>query len=166
MKYFIYFIIIGVFGTGLYLSIKNGLAETKAQAPVERAIEQPSSDGHVYSQTTPEGTEIVIDPFPGGSGVSLLVNIATWLWNNYQKFAAVLLLIIMAVEPIVRWTPTEKDNNLLRMIQSWLDRFLPNEKKGGGTFTAFSKEEDAPPIAHVPKQYDDSGGAAARRAGK
>ena len=47
-------------------------------------------------------------------------------------------------EAIARLTPTEKDNNLLRTIQSWLDILIPNNKKGGGIFTAFNSQKDAP----------------------
>ena len=74
-------------------------------------------------------------------GEAIEPNIFDWVKANY----IILIGIVMTLfEAVVRLTPTEKDNNLFRTIQSWLDMLLPNYKKGGGKFAAFDNENDAP----------------------
>jgi hypothetical protein len=100
----------------------------------------------------------VIDPFPNTGNV---FEIANWVWRSFSAFASVLVLFLVAYEPIARWTKTEKDNNFLRVLQSWLDKFLPNKKTDGGTFSAYSRTTDAPPLGYVPPEaYDDKAKAA------
>lgn len=106
---------------------------------------------HYAQSPAPQDEVIVIEPAPEKGN---LVDWASWLWRNWQNFAAVLLALFVALEPIVRWTPTEKDNNLLRVVQSWLDRIMPNSRKGGGTFSAYSKPDDAPTFGYVPPKKE------------
>jgi len=57
--------------------------------------------------------------------------------------------ILPLLDTIVRMTPTEKDNNILRIIQSWIDKIIPNKRKDGGRFVAFDDKESAPKIGYV-----------------
>ncbi len=118
--------------------------------PRSQAFKQSPEDINVYRVQYGSGEEedvIVIDPKPETGGILAW---AKWGWNNFENFAAILALLFIAIEPIVRWTPTEKDNNLLRTLQSWLDRLIPNAKKGGGTFTAYRTEDDVPALGVPP----------------
>ena len=47
-----------------------------------------------------------------------------------ENWGVILLALIPIAQVIVRLTPTEKDNNILDLIL----KFVPNFKKGGGTF--------------------------------
>lgn len=59
------------------------------------------------------------------------------------------ILILPLLEIIVRLIPGEKDNNILRIIQSWLDKIIPNNRAGGGRFVAFEDRESAPKLGLV-----------------
>lgn len=72
-----------------------------------------------------------------------------FLKNAWAWILANIAILLLIAEAVVRLTPTEKDNNILRIVQSWLDKLLPNRKKGGGTFVAFEERGDAPSIAAV-----------------
>lgn len=100
---------------------------------------------------TGQGDTIIITETPTGAGIIAWLQ---WVYDNYQAFAGMIVLLIMFYEPIARLTPTEKDNNLLRTIQSWLDALLPNRKKGGGTFNAYRTRNDAPRAGFVPEQKE------------
>lgn len=99
----------------------------------------------VDAQVTGSDT-IYIEPIPAGGTVMEWIN---WFWRNWQAFAGVVMLFLVAYEPIARWTPTDRDNNILRVIQSWIDALLPNRKAGGGQFTAYRTHYDAPPMGYV-----------------
>lgn len=126
---------------------QTGQPSSYSTTPMNQAAPGEVSVYKVQYGDAPPEDVIVIEPSPVGGNI---FDWAKWIWNNWENWAGVIMLLLVAIEPIIRWTPTEKDNNLLRTIQSWLDRFVPNNKKGGGTFTAFSKPEDAPPIGYVP----------------
>lgn len=142
---------------GLY----SGRYNVPPQAPDVQPQEASIMATPVYFQAKPGSPtatlvqnpttgEITIEPTPQKG--STIVEWFRWFWDNWENFAAVLLALIMAIEPIVRWTPTEKDNNLLRTISSWLDRIIPNRRAGGGTFTTFRSPEETPGIAAPPKR--------------
>lgn len=143
-----YVLFVGGLGYGLIGGI---IAEKKFEKQKQEEALQPLQTAP-GAYITPEaynaepGDTITLDPAPTGG----LLNWARWLWGNYEEIAGILLLLIMAIDPITRWTPTEKDNNLLRSIQSWIDRLIPNAKKAGGVFTAFKTKEDAPALAAAP----------------
>ena len=69
----------------------------------------------------------------------------SWLLGNWQVLLSAIFPLLLF---IARLTPTEKDNDILRIIQSWLDILIPNNKKGGGTFVAYKKPEKAPSVAY------------------
>lgn len=74
-------------------------------------------------------------------------NFVDWVKSNYIVIIGGIMAIL---EIIARLTPTEKDNNLLRTLQSWLDIFIPNRKKqGDGNFTAFQDKKDTPKLGVV-----------------
>lgn len=89
-----------------------------------------------------------------------LPNLPDWA-NNLLKMSTVIMGIlsqlIVVAEFIVRLTPSEKDNGILRIIQSWLDKIgelifiFKNRKKDGGVFTAYRNKDDAPRIGAVVK---------------
>lgn len=141
---------------GVYSGRYNTPPQAQPTDPTARQLAAP-----VYFQAKPgspmatlvqnPGTgSITIEPTPAKG--STLVQWFQWFWNNWESFAGVIMLLIMAIEPIVRWTPTEKDNNLLRAISSWLDRIIPNRRAGGGTFNTFRSPEETPGIAAPPKR--------------
>lgn len=89
-----------------------------------------------------------LTPFPEPFSVAALFG---WLWANLTVLLGYLTQLIIALEAIARATPTERDNSVLRIIQSWLDKIgsfigvFRNQRKGSNEpFTAYSKEEDAP----------------------
>ena len=87
----------------------------------------------------------------GGTGAGGISIKTAWNWL-LENWTWLLAAILGAWEFIARLTPSEKDNNLLRIVQSWLDRILPNRKKGGGSFAAYREDDDAPSIAYVKKR--------------
>lgn len=143
-----YVVVVGLLGVGL---VGGYIAERKEVKRLETEFAaSPLAQAPIATDSTDTGAGVELDPAPTTGGILAW---AKWLWNNFENIAAVLVLLIMAVEPIIRWTPTEKDNNILRVIQSWLDRLIPNARKAGGVFAAFTRKEDAPKIASVtPKQ--------------
>jgi len=166
LKILFYAAVVGLLGYGFiggYFSEKKAEKERLEEAarspqtsfgsevnPRSQAFKQSPEDINVYRVQygdSPEEEIIVIDPKPEGGNILVW---ATWLWKNFEAFSAILLLLLAAYEPIARWTPSERDNNALRVIQSWIDRIFPNRKKGGGTFTAYRTEEDAPPLGIPP----------------
>lgn len=142
-----YVVVIGLLGVGF---VGGYIAERKEVKRLETEFSaSPLAQAPTVTDSTDTGG-VELEPAPTTGGILAW---AKWLWNNFENIAAVLVLLIMAVEPIIRWTPTERDNNVLRTIQSWLDRLVPNVRKGGGVFAAFTRKEDAPKIAAVvPKQ--------------
>jgi|GEM_PF-5079644 len=147
MKYLVYFIVLAILGLGIYVNIKEYQQKKEQPNTASRGLVQDSNDSN---------TEVIeIDPFPTTGN---LFDIAKWIWSSFSIFASVVGLFLVAFEPIARWTKSEKDNSLLRLIQSWLDKFLPNEKQGGGTFKAYDKKVDAPKLAYV---HGDTSKAAA-----
>lgn len=163
MKRFLYFFILA----GLALTAAIAWTAPADQAPaVEIGVDADAPIFELapavamsYDNSIPEGPHSVMEaqmpsgdleftPAPEGGTV---VTWALWLWENVETIAGMLLLLIMFYEPIARLTPTERDNNLLRIIQSWLDNLFPNRKRGGGEFTAYKSEKDAPPLAKVKK---------------
>lgn len=142
MKQFLYFLT-------LSLLLFGGAFACEAPAePAPAAYEQQeAAKAQTYIAQTPTGGDtIVITDTPTGGTI---MSWGTWIWENLENFGAMLLLLIAFYEPIARLTPTEKDNNLLRTIQSWLDAILPNRKKGGGTFSAYRSRDDAPRAGFV-----------------
>lgn len=134
---------------GAYSGRYNAAPSASATSPIMASPVHFQAQGPPATlvQNTTTG-EITIEPTPQkGSSV---VEWFRWLWDNWENFAAVALALIMAIEPIVRWTPTERDNNLLRTISSWLDRVIPNRRRGGGTFTAYRNPDETPPLAAPP----------------
>lgn len=85
---------------------------------------------------------------PPPSGMNILQALQ-WVWQNIELIVAAISGVILALDLLLRVTPTEKDNNALRLIQSWLDRLVPNRRKGGGSFAAYSKPDDAPTLGYV-----------------
>lgn len=53
------------------------------------------------------------------------------LQNHWGKLAISLLAVF---EIVVRLTPSEKDNTVLSYLSKIINAFIPNRKKGGGTF--------------------------------
>jgi len=76
----------------------------------------------------------------------LVQSILSWIAKNWQVLLSGVLPFLWLV---ARLTPTEKDNDLLRILQSWLDILIPNFKKSGGTFAAYREKEKAPTLAYV-----------------
>lgn len=169
---YLFFVVVFALGTYLFLTDGQRQQLAKESPPVEYQVKQYSNNDqtafeHAPTRVTPraygddsgavlvqlpaqaeDGDVIVIEPAPSGG----IVNWVTWFYRNFQVFAAIFLGLLVAIEPIIRWTPTEKDNNLLRIIQSWLDKVAPNRRTGGGTFTAFSDPKDAPKAAYVKRE--------------
>lgn len=126
----------------------------------EASAEQPALDSTLSTDTTAITHDVpVIAPTDSvGSGTGgkddpppadehgLLKRLWALIVGN--KGAALAAFLALA-EIVVRLTPTEKDNNLLRLLQSWLDKLIPNYRKGGGQFVAFTEKEDAPALAAV-----------------
>ena len=82
-------------------------------------------------------------------------DIILYIIAHKMDLVKIIFGIIAVAEVVVRLTPTEKDNNILRVVQSWIDRIFPNKRKGGGLFRAFKKRKDAPPIAYVKDSEDE-----------
>lgn len=85
--------------------------------------------------------DVELDPIPDN------FNPLTWFFwfkSNIAEVVGVITTIIALLDVLLRLTPTEKDNNALRVIQSWLDKIVPNKRDGGGIFTAYEKKEDVP----------------------
>lgn len=57
--------------------------------------------------------------------------IQNWYW--------ILVLILLLFEVVARLTPTEKDNEILKVIQEILNGILPNRNKAGGTFSPYQE---------------------------
>lgn len=140
-----YVVVVGLLGVGLvggYIAERKEVKRLQTEAAAKSYGQTPGVD-----ETAPDTYPTVdLEPAPATGGILAW---AKWLWNNFEEIAAVVVLLIMAVDPIVRWTPTEKDNNVLRTIQSWIDRLIPNARKAGGVFAAFSKKSDAPSLGVV-----------------
>lgn len=99
-----------------------------------------------YTQTP---DSVIVTETPAKPGIMQYVK---WIWENWEAIISALLGVIAALDVLLRLTPTEKDNNVLRIIQSWLDRLIPNRRKEGGNFVAFSDPEDAPAAGYVGKK--------------
>lgn len=114
------------------------------EAPAEAAETAPSDT----VETPPPSTDTTTVTPPAGDADSKNLFAIVWHWILQNKEASVGLLLLV-LDALVRLTPTEKDNNLLRLLQSWLDKLIPNRKKGGGQFAAFHEPDDAPALAAV-----------------
>lgn len=139
-----YVVVVGLLGVGLvggYIAERKEVKRLEAEADAKTFGQSPLADTTIVAQPNVE-----LEPAPATGGILVW---AKWLWNNFEEISAILVLFIMAVEPIIRWTPTERDNNILRIIQSWFDRIIPNVRKSGGVFAAFTRKEDAPPLGVV-----------------
>ena len=55
-----------------------------------------------------------------------------WIIENKEALIGILAGIIGIAEIIVRLTPSEKDNSVLKKITDIIFIFIPNLKKGGG----------------------------------
>lgn len=121
------------------------------------SAEQPSLDSTLSTDTTAITHDVPViaptdsvgggtDDLPPADEPGLLKRLWALIVGN--KGAALAAFLALA-EIVVRLTPTEKDNNLLRLLQSWLDKIVPNYRKGGGQFAAFTEKEDAPALAAV-----------------
>lgn len=147
MKQFLYFFLLSVLTFG-------AVASCEAPAASEDIAVNEAGEPLILTGQVPSGQDtIVITQTPTGEN---LANWLAWIWENLKSFAAMLMILIAFYEPIARITPTEKDNNFLRMLQSWLDAipFLQNRKKGGGTFTAYRDHYDAPKAGYVPRKKE------------
>lgn len=145
MKQFLYFFLLSVLTFG-------AVASCEAPAASEDIAVNEAGEPLILTGQVPSGQDtIVITQTPTGESI---LSWLQWLWDNVNAFAAMLLLLIAFYEPIARLTPTEKDNNFLRMIQSWIDAIIPNKKKGGGTFTAYRDHYDAPKAGYVPTKKE------------
>jgi hypothetical protein len=126
---------------------------TQGQAPsrpgmrMENPTTVPAADAEVAPAPAADTTETPPEPSPSADD-SKNIFAVLWAWIMANKEAAIAMLLFL-LDAIVRLTPTEKDNNLLRIFQSWLDKVLPNRKKGGGRFAAFDDTADAPALAAV-----------------
>ncbi len=114
------------------------------EAPDEAAEPAPSDTVETPPPSTDEPP--VTPPADGPDSKNLFAIVWHWILQNKEASVGLLLLVLDA---LVRLTPTEKDNNLLRLLQSWLDKLVPNRKKGGGQFAAFHEPDDAPALAAV-----------------
>jgi hypothetical protein len=114
-------------------------------APAPEVDTMQSSDDSTDTTTPPP-----MDDGGSGGGDSKNLFAVVWSWLLANKEAAIGLLLLV-LDALVRLTPTEKDNNLLRLVQSWIDKLIPNYRKGGGKFAAFKEPDDAPALAAVVK---------------
>lgn len=99
-------------------------------------------------------------PVPTGDEGSFGAYLAlVWNWIVSNPIASI-TIALGVLEIIVRWTPTEKDNNILRWIQAILDNIVPNRakrykdgRKVIGTHTAYPTKSGAPiKILHKPRK--------------
>lgn len=51
-----------------------------------------------------------------------------------RNWGALTLSLLALAETIVRLTPSQKDNSILKLIATLLNSIIPNNKKGGGVF--------------------------------
>lgn len=79
-----------------------------------------------FPESTQDGVEIDGVPRPPVADDSWV----TWFWDNSDNIAGILIAIFGLVGIIVRLTPTERDD----AWYNWIDRMIPNRKKGGGRF--------------------------------
>lgn len=57
-----------------------------------------------------------------------------WILENQKELISALFALIGVLEIVVRLTPSEKDNSILKKITNVLFFLFPNKKKGGGLF--------------------------------
>lgn len=57
-----------------------------------------------------------------------------WIIENKEALAGILFGLVAVAEIVVRLTPTEKDDSILKKIVNVLFIIFPNRKKGGGLF--------------------------------
>ena len=56
-----------------------------------------------------------------------------------DNWGALLMGLLTFAEVVVRLTPSEKDNSIFNWLYAFITAFVPNLKKGGGTFRVASK---------------------------
>lgn len=81
------------------------------------------------SNTIVEPTETITDTSKTVSVPKTNITVKDLLLNNWQ---AILMALIAFWEVIARLTPTTKDDTFLNILQTFLDKILPNFQKGGG----------------------------------
>jgi len=69
-----------------------------------------------------------------------------------REWANILLWFIPLLWFIVRLTPTKKDDDIVKIVLSWLDAIVPNRKADGGVHATYTDASTAPKIAFVPKK--------------
>lgn len=61
----------------------------------------------------------------------------TWIKENWDSIVTIALIIYAIAEIVVKLTPSEKDNSILKkvadIVNQIIDVVVPNLKKGGGT---------------------------------
>ena len=135
------------------------LADVQAQDTTYYSVEQPGEPPAwfrvIATDSTADTLELALPPahlagdptgtpageVPTEDEPGPLAALWAFVLANWQQL---LFGFLALFEVIVRLTPTEKDNNLLRWLQSILDAILPNRAKGGGRFVAFDNKDSAP----------------------
>jgi hypothetical protein len=60
-----------------------------------------------------------------------------WIKDNWDSIVSVVLVLYAIAEVVVKLTPSEKDNSILKkvvnVVNQIIDLIIPNLKKGGGT---------------------------------
>lgn len=73
-----------------------------------------------------------------GTGVEYLSYLIEMGWSYVEGYWAVIVPVLWMV---VRLTPTKKDNDILRLVLTWIDWLVPNKKKGGGDHNPAKPQE-------------------------
>jgi len=76
---------------------------------------------------------LFISAYSFATGVAVDVEQLSFIDALKENWQVVVLALIGLAEVIVKLTPTEKDNSILKKILDLLFFFIPNLKKGGGT---------------------------------
>ena len=87
------------------------------------------------------------DPEPGEGdekGTSNFFDVLKKVFSFIGEYWYIWILPLL--EMVVRLTPSEKDNNILRILQSWIDKIIPNRRAGGGRFVAYDNKDSAPSL--------------------
>lgn len=93
---------------------------------------QVSEQLNVSNSTAPQSAHLTSDLEVNLEKNETAANISG---DFISKNWGVLTLSLLAfAETIVRLTPSEKDNSILKLISTLLNSIIPNFKKGGGVF--------------------------------